>query len=231
MSHFHGLDISAEVVRAARAGEPAAYEAIYRLYQRPIYTLIRRLISRPALADDLFQETFVEVLRSIGAYTGEGSFGGWVRRIAVSKCLMYLRSPWHRHLNFFGGASDDEPDESQTLPDPGPRPDLAAEASFDLERALEALPDITRSVVWLHDVEGYTHGEIGRLLGRTTSFSKSQLARAHVRLRELLEPTAVAPSASPGIERSKDPLSSDRIVSTTESLPEQLPCTPVSTSF
>jgi RNA polymerase sigma-70 factor (ECF subfamily) len=56
-----------------------------------------------------------------------------------------------------------------------------------LERALDRVPAVARAVVWLHDVEGYTHAEIGRLMGRTTSFSKSQLARAHERLRELLE--------------------------------------------
>jgi RNA polymerase sigma-70 factor (ECF subfamily) len=58
-----------------------------------------------------------------------------------------------------------------------------------LERALDCVPDVARAVVWLHDVEGYTHAEIGRLMGRTTSFSKSQLARAHERLRALLEGT------------------------------------------
>jgi RNA polymerase sigma-70 factor (ECF subfamily) len=61
-------------------------------------------------------------------------------------------------------------------------------AAADLERALASLPALSRTVVWLHDVEGYTHAEIGRLLGYTTSFSKSQLARAHLRLRELLDP-------------------------------------------
>jgi len=62
-------------------------------------------------------------------------------------------------------------------------------AAADLDRALGALPALTRSVVWLHDVEGYKHHEIARLLGRSTGFSKSQLARAHVRLRKLLDPT------------------------------------------
>ena len=75
------------------------------------------------------------------------------------------------------------------LIDAASRPDAQAQASADVERALAALPPLTRSVVWLHDVEGYTHGEIARLLGRTASFSKSQLARAHQRLRELLDPT------------------------------------------
>ena len=185
MTHFQGIEVAAEVVRAAQAGEPRAHEAIYKACRRPIYTLIRRLVVRAAIADELFQETFVEVLRNIGAYSGQGAFGGWVRSIAVSKCLMYLRSPWHRSLLYLD--NDDEATAPVVLLDGASHPDVQALASADVERALATLPALTRTVVWLHDVEGYTHAEIGRLLGRTASFSKSQLARAHVRLRELLE--------------------------------------------
>ena len=194
MSHFQGIEVAAEVVRAAQAGDSRAHEAIYRACRRPIYTLIRRLVVRAAIADELFQETFIEVLRNIGAYTGEGAFGGWVRSIAVSKCLMYLRSPWHRSLLYLD--NDDEAAAPVVLLDGASLPEAQASASVDVERALATLPALTRSVVWLHDVEGYTHAEIGRLLGRTASFSKSQLARAHVRLRELLEQPAGSTSCT-----------------------------------
>jgi RNA polymerase sigma-70 factor (ECF subfamily) len=194
MSHFQGIEVPVEVVRAAQAGDARAHETIYRVCRRPIYTLIRRLVVRTAIADELFQETFVEVLRNIGAYSGEGAFGGWVRSIAVSKCLMYLRSPWHRSLLYLD--QDDESTVPVVLLDPATHPDAQAAASADVERALALLPALTRSVVWLHDVEGYTHGEIARLLGRTASFSKSQLARAHARLRELLEQPAGSSSCT-----------------------------------
>ncbi|PZN32492.1 MAG: RNA polymerase subunit sigma-24 [Proteobacteria bacterium] len=185
MSQTESHDIPPEVIRAASAGDPAAHAAIYRAYSRPVYTLIRRLVVRPAVADELFQDVFVQVLRSIGDYSGAGSFGGWVRRIAVRKCLMYLRSPWHRAVLWLDAP---ERDAEPALPDPGPRVDAQAAAQADLERALAALPALSRTIVWLHDVEGYTHEEIARLFGRTVSFSKSQLARAHARLRELLDP-------------------------------------------
>jgi RNA polymerase sigma-70 factor (ECF subfamily) len=188
MSHFQGIEVADEVVRAAREGDARAHEAIYVAARRPIYTLIRRLVVRAAIADELFQETFVEVLRNIGAYSGEGSFGGWLRSIAVNKCLMYLRSPWHRSLLYLD--NDDSDATPVVLLDQAAHPDVQAAASLDVERALATLPALSRSVVWLHDVEGYTHVEIGRLLGRTASFSKSQLARAHSRLRELLEQPA-----------------------------------------
>jgi RNA polymerase sigma factor (sigma-70 family) len=188
MSLFNEADVSAETLARARNGEAAAHESIYRAFSRPAYTLIRRIVARPAVAEELLQDVFVEVLRSLGNFSGHGSFAGWVRSIAVSKALMYLRSPWHRSVQWLG------PDGNEDLRDhlsDGNHPGAADNRDADLERALVQLPAITRSIVWLHDVEGYTHGEIARLFGRTASFSKSQLSRAHERLRELLEPEAL----------------------------------------
>lgn len=180
MSQFFALEVSPEIIRAACDGDAKAHEEIFRACRRPVYTLIRRLIPRAAVADDLFQDTFLELLRNIRSYSGEGSFGGWVRSIAVSKCLMYLRSPWHRHFLSLDAEEEVGRGDAPRAPDP------QLDARSDLLRALAHLPALTRSVVWLHDVEGYTHAEIARMLGRTASFSKSQLARAHVRLRERL---------------------------------------------
>jgi RNA polymerase sigma-70 factor (ECF subfamily) len=189
MSPFQGIEPAAELIQAACAGELSAHAALYRIYQRPVYTLVRRLVSRSAVADDVFQEVFVEILRNISAYSATGSFSGWVRSIAVSKCLMYLRSPWHRSLLWLDA---DEPAAATALVDPAVRLDVQTQLNMDLTRALARLPAVSRSVVWLHDVEGYTHLEIARLLGRTPSFSKSQLARAHERLREWLEPKEIS---------------------------------------
>jgi RNA polymerase sigma factor (sigma-70 family) len=186
MSAFAGIELTAEVLSAACAGDIRAQETIYRSYQRPVYSLIRRLISRPAIADELFQETFIEVLRSLRSYSGDGAFGGWVRAIAVNKCLMYLRSPWHRSFAYVD--ADENESMADTLIDAASGPDVQVQASADVGNAMASLPPLTRTVVWLHDVEGYTHGEIARLMGRSVSFSKSQLARAHQRLRELLDP-------------------------------------------
>src|SRR5258706_9562088 len=180
MSTFLDVQIPAEWLRRAQASDAAAQRSLYSALAQPVYTLLRRLVLRPAVAEELLQEVFLEVLRNLGAYRGAGSFAGWVRSIAVSKALMHLRSPWHGRLL---------PEDAQ-----GARTDQAAaqgegvDWGSDLERALNDLPDLSRSIVWLHDVEGYTHAEIARLYGRTASFSKSQLARAHAALREALEP-------------------------------------------
>jgi RNA polymerase sigma-70 factor (ECF subfamily) len=192
MSAFLDTDLPPGTVDRARAGEVAAHEAIYRTFQQPVRTLARRLVARAPQADDLAQDVFVEVLQSLGQFDGRGSFAGWVRAITVRKCLMHLRSPWRRGLRWVA-ALDPAPEGS---PSPGHAAARDGEA-LDLERALARLGDTARAVVWLHDVEGYTHAEIGTLLGGTASFSKSQLARAHARLRELLEPDGVRSTCRP----------------------------------
>jgi RNA polymerase sigma-70 factor (ECF subfamily) len=160
------------LVARARAGDITALERLYRTYERPVYTLARRLTQTAADAEDVLQETFLEVCRSLRQWRGEGSLWGWVRTIAASKALMRYRREKLRDWEPLG---DDAAYAADDVP-----------LKMDLEAALARLSDRSRSVVWLHDVEGYTHEEIAELMGMTTSFSKSQLARAHERLRRWL---------------------------------------------
>jgi RNA polymerase sigma factor (sigma-70 family) len=200
MSRFQLIEIPDATVAAACKGERSAHEAIYRASSKAIYTLIRRLIPRVAVADELLQEVFIEILRSIGTYRGPAPIGAWIRAIAVNKCLMYLRSPWHRSLIWLDARESslsEGASPAAELADAATPIDLEFERSADLERAMAELPALTRTVVWLHDVEGYTHGEIAQQLGGTVSFSKSQLARAHRRLRELLSPTEEVLTCTP----------------------------------
>jgi RNA polymerase sigma-70 factor (ECF subfamily) len=169
------LPVPSEIVARARGGDRAAHAELYALLAGPVFTLARRMLASKALAEDVLQETFVEVLCNIGRFRGEAEIGTWIKRIAINKCLMHVRSSWvSRRVQ-----TSDEPAVEQRSG--------ALDEQMALERALDGVPDVARAVVWLHDVEGYTHAEIGRLMGRTTSFSKSQLARAHERLRGLLE--------------------------------------------
>ncbi len=155
----------------ARAGDYAALEQLYRAYERGVYTLARRLTRTAEDAEDVLQETFLEVCRSIGRWRGDsgGSLWAWVRTIAASKALMRYRREKLR--------------ETDVLIDAPGQAEGDVPLRLDLETALGRLPERTRAVVWLHDVEGYTHEEIAELMGMTTSFSKSQLARAHQKLR------------------------------------------------
>ena len=160
------------LVARARAGDLSALEQLYRTYERPVYTLARRLTRSPEDAEDVLQETFLEVCRSLKQWRGDGSLWGWIRTIAASKALMRYRREKLREW---------EPLEENVVQRENDVP-----LQMDLEAALARLPDRSRAVVWLHDVEGYTHEEIAELMGMTTSFSKSQLARAHERLRRWL---------------------------------------------
>jgi len=166
------------VVARARAGDPEALEALYRAFEVPVYNLARRICRTAEDAEDVVQETFFEVYRSIARYRAEGSLWGWIRTIAASKALMRLRRNKYRD-------TDELHDEVI-----GRREDT--HLRMDLEAALERLPETSRAVVWLHDVEGYTHEEIAGMMGKTPSFSKSQLARAHARLRRWLGEEVVA---------------------------------------
>lgn len=189
MTRICEIAIPPETVAAARAGDEAAIEAVYRATAAPLYTLLRRLVRRPAIAEELLQETFVDVLEHIGAYEGRCPLPAWIRALAVNRALMYLRSPWHRSLEWL----DKDPGGADRLP----AHERQAAYGAGLERALMTLPAISRAVVWLHDVEEFTHAEIGLALGRTPSFSKSQLARAHARLRAELGEAAAATEGLP----------------------------------
>jgi len=160
------------LVARARAGDFAALERLYRTYERSVYTLARRLTRSEEDAEDVLQETFLEVCRSLRQWRGEGSLWGWIRTITASKALMRYR---REKLREWEPLEDDMARAGEDVP-----------LRMDLEAALERLPERSRAVVWLHDVEGYTHEEIAELMGMTTSFSKSQLARAHGRLRRWL---------------------------------------------
>lgn len=161
------------LVARARAGDHGALEHLYRAYERGVYTLARRLTPTAEDAEDVLQETFLEVCRSIGSWRGEGSLWGWVRTIAASKALMRYRREKLRTGEPLGEDAAEAEDGDVPL-------------RLDLEAALSRLPERSRAVVWLHDVEGYTHEEIAELMGMTTSFSKSQLARSHEKLRRWL---------------------------------------------
>jgi RNA polymerase sigma factor (sigma-70 family) len=192
MSAFSDSDMAVDAIARARSGDGAAQAAIYRAFERPVRTLARRLVPGGSAAEDVAQDVFVDVLTKLHQYDGRGSFAGWVRSIAVSRCLMHLRSPWRRGLGWVESLVNGDPDAGLEPP-----ASTCSGEAVDLERALARLGETARTVVWLHDVEGYTHAEIGALLGGTASFSKSQLARAHARLRELLEPDAEKTTCMP----------------------------------
>lgn len=178
------IAISAELIQLALGGDDAAQAVIYRGLGPAVFALIRRLVGNKAVAEDLFQDTMMALFQRLGDFRGEAPLGAWLRQIAVTRCLMYLRSPWHRARLHWEFGDDDAPPPSAVPP---VTPAISAD-TLDVERALATLTPVGRAVVWLFEVEGYSHEEIARLFGRSVSFSKSQLARALARLRQGLAP-------------------------------------------
>ncbi|MDX1561773.1 MAG: RNA polymerase sigma factor [Gammaproteobacteria bacterium] len=173
--------IDAGVLERARRGSRDAHAELYRAFAPMVYTLAFRMLGSKAVAEDVVQDSFVEVIRKAGQYRGDAAIGHWIKRIAINKCLSHLRSPWVVRR----AESETEP---PAVSGRGNGVERSLTDAVALERALAALTPTARVVVWVHDVEGFTHQEIGQLMKRTTSFSKSQLARAYQELRATLEP-------------------------------------------
>lgn len=167
----HAID--RETLESAQAGSVEAHALLYERFAPMVFTVARRILASTPRAEDVLQDTFVEVIRGIAAFRDEAAIGTWIRRIAINKSLSQLRSGWWSRR-----ADVENPEMLQPVSGGD-----CAETEIELGRLLDSLPPTARAVVWLHDAEGYTHGEIALLMGRSVSFSKSQLKRAHERLR------------------------------------------------
>jgi RNA polymerase sigma-70 factor, ECF subfamily len=178
----------ADAIRLAQEGEERGFERIYQLHSQRVYGLCLRMMRGNATeAEDLTQESFLQLFRKIGTFRGESAFSTWLHRLAFNVVLMRLR-----RRSFEAVSLDEmlEPRENA----PGlqkyvGRRDLRLAGSadrMDLERALEQLPPGYRAVFILHDVQGYQHREIAAIRGCTLGNSKSQLHKARARLQHLL---------------------------------------------
>jgi len=183
VSRLTEIAVPHALLARACAGEEGARRSIYAAVAPAAFALIRRIVGNRSAAEDVFQDTMMRFFEHLADFRGEAPLGAWLRQIAISRCLMYLRSPWRRaRLYIEGEGAHAGPGEGQSATRA-----LPPEA-IDVERALAALAPTARAVVWMYEVEGYSHAEIAHAFGRSVSFSKSQLARAHLKLRAWLEP-------------------------------------------
>ncbi len=173
----------ATLVKRARAGESEAMQLLYERHSSRVYTVVRRLAGDDDLAADLAQDAWVNAFRKIRDFRGDAAFGTWIHRIAVNTALTRLRQAARRRDLQEGY------DGSSTLGNADSWPPDRAADRVTVQRALDQLPEGYRAVLWLHDVEGYTHEEISRQLGIAVGTSKSQLSKARARLRKLVEAT------------------------------------------
>src|ERR1700704_820984 len=180
----------ADAIRLAQQGDASAFERIYRLHSRRVYALCLRMVGNTAEAEDLTQDAFLQLFRKIATFRGESAFSTWLHRLAVNVVLMKLRK---KTLPETSLEETTDPDDESS----GPRreigaPDLLLTGSIDrvhLERAIEQLPPGYKQVFVLHDIQGFEHNEIAGLMSCSIGNSKSQLHKARMRLRELLQET------------------------------------------
>jgi RNA polymerase sigma-70 factor, ECF subfamily len=170
-------------LNAAMAGDAmSGFEDIYRKHYRRVYSICLRMTGNIAEAEDLTQEVFIQLHRKIGSFRGEAAFTTWLHRLTVNQVLMHFRKRSVRsELTTDDGEMPDSIDPETINPESMPIVDRIA-----LESAIAQLPPGYRTVFVLHDVEGYEHEEIAKMLGCSAGTSKSQLHKGRLKLRRLL---------------------------------------------
>ena len=167
--------MSEELVARARAGDPAAFENLYRAHVDRIYALCLRMIGESGRAEEAVQDVFVLAWRKLGTFRGESAFSTWLHRLAVNVVLGEWRSSGRRETR--------EQIAVEGTPRQAPP---STPLAIDLERAIAELPDGARQVFVLYAIEGYGHREIAQMAGIAEGTSKAQLHYARERLKRRL---------------------------------------------
>ena len=174
--------VDLELAQRCRHGDAEAFEELYRAHAGRLYNLVFRMAGSAAEADDLLQDVFLHAHRKLGSFRGDSSLGTWLYRLAVNHCLDFLRGRQAKmtRVNRFAGRGGRKRAGNGVPSVP------TAVSRIDLERAIARLPDGCRAAFVLHDVEGFEHNEVGRLLGVSEGTSKSQVHKARMKLRAML---------------------------------------------
>ncbi|MGH7459199.1 MAG: RNA polymerase sigma factor [Longimicrobiaceae bacterium] len=170
------MTTDAELVSEARRGDGAAVRALYDRHSGRVYATVRRFAGSDALAEEWAQEAWIRALRALPGFRGDALFSTWLHRVAVN-CALHARRGIKRRRQREDGA------------EPPPRPvphDERTVLRVGLERAVARLPERMRMILLLYDVEGYSHAEIGEVLGVSEGTSKSQLFKARAKMRRML---------------------------------------------
>jgi RNA polymerase sigma-70 factor, ECF subfamily len=172
-----------ELAQASANGDMAAFETLYERHHRRVYSLCLRMLANPTEAEDLAQEVFVQLFRKVGSFRGESAFTTWLHRMTVNQVLMHFRKRGVRLEQ-----TTEEGDELTDVVQAGTeRPQaMPVVDRIALDAAIAQLPPGYRSAFVLHDIEGYEHEEVARMLGCSVGTSKSQLHKARMKLRGLL---------------------------------------------
>lgn len=184
------LDVSSatdfELTQASSNGDMAAFQEIYQRHHRRVYSICLRMLQNATEAEDLTQDVFIQLYRKIGSFRGDSAFTTWLHRLTVNQVLMHFRK---RNVKFEKTTEEGETPIQIVGGTENPRK-MPVVDKIAIENAIAQLPDGYRNVFVLHDVEGYEHEEVARILGCSVGTSKSQLHKARLKLRKLLQKKA-----------------------------------------
>ncbi|MCI0744725.1 MAG: sigma-70 family RNA polymerase sigma factor [Verrucomicrobia subdivision 3 bacterium] len=179
-----------ELVRRARTGDSEAYDGLVQRYQERIYATVYHMTSNHEDANDLAQETFIKAFQALRSFKGDSSFYTWVYRIAVNKTINFLkqrRHKTHMSLNDLDFNAENDPDLVALVSDKTPRRDVGlTELQEKLNTAMMKLSAVHRLVVTLHDVQGLSHEEIGKIMDCNVGTVRSRLFYARQQLQAYL---------------------------------------------
>ena len=179
---FNGSTPDIDLCRMAASGNIAAFELIYERYHRRTYSLCLRMTSSQTEAEDLTQEVFIQLFRKIGSFRGDSAFSTWLHRLTVNQVLMHFR---RRSVKNERTSEDGEMPEQMVRGTANPNR-MQVVDRIALKNAIAELPNGYRKVFVLHDVQGFEHEEVARMMGISIGTSKSQLHKARLKLRGLL---------------------------------------------
>ncbi len=171
-----------DLCHLATGGNIAAFELLYERYHRRTYSLCLRMTSNQTEAEDLTQEVFIQLFRKIGSFRGDSAFSTWLHRLTVNQVLMHFR---RRSVKNERTSEDGEMPEQMVSGSANPNK-MQVVDRIALKNAIAELPNGYRNVFILHDVEGFEHEEVARMMGISVGTSKSQLHKARLKLRGLL---------------------------------------------
>jgi RNA polymerase sigma-70 factor (ECF subfamily) len=184
------LDITSakdfELTQAAASGNMMAFEEVYQRHHRRVYSICLRMLQNATEAEDLTQDVFIQLYRKIGSFRGDSAFTTWLHRLTVNQVLMHFRK---RNVKFEKTTEEGETPVQIVGGTENPRK-MPVVDKIAIENAIAQLPNGYRNVFVLHDVEGYEHEEVARILGCSVGTSKSQLHKARLKLRKLLQKKA-----------------------------------------
>ena len=171
-----------QLAKRAAEGDVSAFETLYERHHRKTYSLCLRMLGNQYDAEDLTQEVYVQLFRKIGSFRGESAFSTWLHRMTVNQVLMHFRK---RSVKSEKTSEDGELPEQVVVGSSNPLK-MAVVDRIALAKAIGGLPPGYKKIFLLHDVHGFEHEEIARMLGLSVGTSKSQLHKARQKLRKLL---------------------------------------------